>query len=148
MAYFIVAKGQPKQYVYKIAADDAAADNLYCSWEIYDKVPVTESEFNNFKNGTRDITGHDGTNYTYKVLDTTFEAQDALEGCTSSTMAVIDNWLNMSSNDSHPDRAAWESYRDTLKNFDHSSVSYPLNKSWEKYCEDNSITYYNLFQLP
>ena len=31
---------------------------------------------------------------------------------------------------------------------DYDSLSYPLNKGWEKYCEDNSISYLHALQIP
>ena len=35
-----------------------------------------------------------------------------------------------------------------VDSFDVSSISFPLNKSWEKHCEENSITYVHPLQLP
>ena len=39
-------------------------------------------------------------------------------------------------------------YKEYLETFDSSSVSFPLNKTWEKYCEENSITFYHPLQIP
>ena len=36
-------------------------------------------------------------------------------------------------------------YKNYLSNFDYSSLTYPLNISWEEYCSINSITYYHCF---
>lgn len=38
-------------------------------------------------------------------------------------------------------------YNNYLDTFDTSTVSYPI-VTWEKYCQDNGITYINLLQLP
>ncbi len=38
-------------------------------------------------------------------------------------------------------------YNNYLNTFDTSTVTYPIN-TWEKYCQDNGITYLNLLQLP
>ena len=38
-------------------------------------------------------------------------------------------------------------YSNYLDTFDTSTVTYPIIK-WEKYCQDNGITYLNLLQLP
>ena len=40
------------------------------------------------------------------------------------------------------------SYKDTLEAFDTSTITYPLNSSWEKYCSDNSITFLHPLQIP
>ena len=39
-------------------------------------------------------------------------------------------------------------YNNYLKNFDYDSLTYPLNKTWEQYCNDNSINYINPLQIP
>ena len=38
-------------------------------------------------------------------------------------------------------------YNNYLNTFDTSTVTYPII-TWEKYCQDNGITYLNLLQLP
>ena len=38
-------------------------------------------------------------------------------------------------------------YNNYLDTFDTSTVTYPI-VTWEKYCQDNGITYLNLLQLP
>lgn len=38
-------------------------------------------------------------------------------------------------------------YSNYLSTFDTSTVTYPIT-SWEKYCQDNGITYLNLLQIP
>ena len=38
-------------------------------------------------------------------------------------------------------------YKNYLNTFDTATVSYPI-VNWEKYCQDNEITYLNLLQLP
>ena len=38
-------------------------------------------------------------------------------------------------------------YNNYLNTFDTATVSYPI-VTWEKYCQDNGITYLNLLQLP
>jgi|GEM_PF-3580199 len=39
------------------------------------------------------------------------------------------------------------SYSNYLDTFDTSTVTYPI-VNWEKYCQDNGITYLNLLQIP
>jgi hypothetical protein len=41
-----------------------------------------------------------------------------------------------------------QTYSDTLNSFDYSTITFPLNKHWEEYCEDNSIQYIHPLQLP
>jgi hypothetical protein len=48
----------------------------------------------------------------------------------------------------HPDASLFTTYKNVVDSFDPSTVTFPLNKSWEKHCEDSSIPYINLLQLP
>jgi len=52
------------------------------------------------------------------------------------------------SNSSKSLYASINDYNNYLKNFDYDSLTYPLNKTWEQYCNDNSINYINPLQIP
>ena len=52
---------------------------------------------------------------------------------------------NNSSKAIHSDIQNYSNYIDNTLQM--ASLTYPLNSSWEKYCEDNSITYVNPLQI-
>ena len=39
-------------------------------------------------------------------------------------------------------------YLNYLETLDYSSISFPIDKSWENYCEENSIPYLHPLQIP
>jgi len=41
-----------------------------------------------------------------------------------------------------------QTYYNTLNNLDYSIINFPLNKTWEEYCEENSIQYLHYLQIP
>jgi len=41
-----------------------------------------------------------------------------------------------------------QAYYNYLVNLDLSTLSFPMSNTWEKYCSDNSITYYHPLQIP
>jgi len=41
-----------------------------------------------------------------------------------------------------------QTYLNTLNSFDTSTITYPLESTWEKYCVDNSITFLHPLQIP
>lgn len=51
-------------------------------------------------------------------------------------------------NSSQPLYLEAQNYYDTLQNIDYDTLSIPPNKTWETYCEENSISYLNPLQLP
>jgi hypothetical protein len=160
MAYFILNPNETnKTNVYKIAADDDAKAKLLLSSD-HISVDVSDSEFNNLRNNTKIITGHNGSNYTYddnpatssdspedsdsvpSIHETAAQLRSELDGI----VAVCNSFLE--SNSGHAWYSSIETYRNYCRDFDESSITYPLTKSWEKYCEDNSTTYYHPLQIP
>ena len=53
---------------------------------------------------------------------------------------------NNSSKAIHSDIQNYLNYIDNTLQM--ASLTYPLNSSWEKYCEDNSISYLHPLQIP
>ena len=51
-------------------------------------------------------------------------------------------------NSSNSMLTACSNYKNYLETLDYSSLSFPLNSNWEKYCQDNSITYLHPLQIP
>ena len=156
MAYFILNPNETnKTNVYKIAADDDAKAKLLLSSD-HISVDVSDSEFNNLRNNTKIITGHNGSNYTYddnpatssdspedsdsvpSIHETAAQLRSELDGI----VAVCNSFLE--SNSGHAWYSSIETYRNYCRDFDESSITYPLTK----YCEDNSTTYYHPLQIP
>ena len=144
MAYVLVDNGRDKTDVNRICLDDASLANFNVPSNIQ-KVSITTSEFNNLKNGTKVISGHDGTNYSFADSSHSFTEQ-ALKDYHQDVIQRCNDFLN-----SNPSNSLWSNikdYRDLLLDYDYSSITFNLDKSWEKYCEDNSITYFHPLQIP
>ena len=77
-----------------------------------------------------------------KANETAAQLRSELDGI----VAVCNSFLE--SNSGHAWYSSIETYRNYCRDFDESSITYPLTKSWEKYCEDNSTTYYHPLQIP
>ena len=41
-----------------------------------------------------------------------------------------------------------KNYYEYLQNLDYSTITYPINYSWEKYCNDNGISFFHPLQIP
>ena len=144
MAYIISSDSTPTN-ISKIAENDAAKDKLYLS-PLNVVHTISDSDFANLKNVTKVVSGYESDNFVYTDANTHWDTEEELTSYINSKITVIGSTLERYPE--HADASSWTTYKNVLENFDTSTVSYPLNTSWEKYCEDNSITYINLLELP
>lgn len=72
--------------------------------------------------------------------------EDELKKYFKSVISLIKSFIV--SNRQHPLRNDLKNYKIYLEDFDFSSLNFPVTGNWEKYCEDNSITYYHPLQIP
>jgi len=144
MAYLITAD-EDKTKLYRIAANDTAKDNLNLAKQNVAHT-ISDSEFNNLRNNTKFLSGHNGTNFTFSDMGHEFLNESILKDYLADVSKVVGNAINNYPN--HPDNNAWSTYKTLIDSYATSSLTYPLNKSWEQHCEANSITYFNLLQLP
>ena len=144
MAYIITAD-ETKTNVSGIARDASARDNMEMSAPCIAH-EISEADFNNLKNSTKRVSDHDGTNFVYVDMITEFEEENDL----TNYLVVVSNAVSeiIKKYPEHPDMTIWTTYKDLIDNFDKSTITFPLATSWEKYCEDNSISYFNLLELP
>ena len=119
---------------------------------------ASDSDFTGMKTNMQEITAFDGTNYTIQdrpsqtfFKDATYTengltinqtAKEQLQQYFSNTIIPRINSF-VAANPGNFRVAPMNTYKNYLQSFDFDSVTYPLMIPWEKYCEDNSITYLN-----
>ena len=93
----------------------------------------------------------DGTTITFEdnpdpqVYNNSDELQEYINDIRDAMKRFIKNAnANTQSKTLYTQVVNYENYLDTL---DTSTITFPIN-TWEKYCEDNGITYLNLLQIP
>ena len=132
----------------KIAKDDTDKNEQNLSSEIYSSIDISDSNFLKLKKSRATVT-IDGDNVTINdVASTTFEDSNALTLEIDSIKYSLKQFLDISSNSSKAIYSVAQTYYNTLDIFDVSTISFPLNKTWEEYCEENSITYIHPLQIP
>lgn len=165
MAYFILNPNETDYTnVYRIAANDADKNNLNLDTENI-TVDVSDSDFNNLRDNMKVISSWNGTNYTFvDALPTEndpnnppedpgsspafFSAADQVSAHINDVIGICNSFMDAPNNASNPLFSSIESYKNYLTGFDTSTLSFPMNISWEKYCEDNGISYYHPLQIP
>ena len=150
-----------------IAANDSDRDALNIMQSLCVIKDISDSNFTKLQLNTAGIT-YDGTNVTItdyddgltraannlnrQVSDSTkdklinFGAQADLDGYLKNITDRLGDFVkNNSSNSMY---TVCNNYLTYLNSLDTSSLSYPLGKSWEQYCTDNSISFVHPLQIP
>lgn len=141
MAYFIFNNNS----LFKISSNDTDRSNLNIIEDDYIIKNVSDENFNDVKLHKKTATL---VNDSVVITDmsNSFLNQKQLEHYFKNIISAIDSFLG--SNENHPMFNDIETYKSTLEVFDTSSITYPYDKSWEEYCNDNSITFISPLQIP
>lgn len=152
MAYFYFNSLEPTNSQTLISIVENSADQqYYVDQPNVTIIEVNSEDFIKVKSCNSTITSYDGTNFTFEHDDPVIPAEDrgVQEQITTyhnSLSERINEWLE--NNSEHSKASEWTSYKNYIDNFDVSSVTWPLGLCWEEYCQNNSITYKNLLELP
>ena len=134
----------------RIAANETEKNELTAINTSHSTIDISDSDFIKFKVGV-DLFTIDGDTITFS--DNTDPGEIANAEDLFSYLKDLRNTLTRFIDNANANTQAKTlytqvvNYRNYLDTFDTSTVSYPII-SWEKYCQDNSITYLNLLQLP
>ena len=131
--------------VVKISTDSDAS-NLNLNVDNHTVENISDSDFNSLRQRSK-IVSLSGDSVTFEDASVTYDNQDQLSDYLNNNLIpIMDQFLQ--NNESNGMYDAINNYKNICKNTDLSTITYPLNSSWEKYCEDNSITYYHPLQIP
>ena len=124
MAYLIV---NDQNGLYKISENDTDKNNLNCTFPPYTTIDISDADFLKVKQNIVNINISDGS---------------------ATFTDITDSNLSITDNISNPFYTPCQNYCNYLETLDYSNITFPLNKTWEQYCEDNSITYFHPLQIP
>jgi hypothetical protein len=134
----------------RIAANETEKNELTAMNTPHSVIEISDSDFINFKIDMQGFT-IDGDTITFiendgpQVYNNADELYDYLLQLRNSLKTFINNAnANTQSKTLYTQVVNYNNFLDT---FDPSTITYPIN-TWEKYCQDNGITYLNLLQLP
>lgn len=135
--------------IYKIASNDTERDEVSAAIPPYVATEISDSDFSKIKKNIAVVSISGGT-VSITDLDTSsiiFQDEDELKGYIETLKPLMQSFIQKD-NESKSLYSTINSYLTTLNTHDYSSITYPLNNTWEKYCEDNSIDYINTLQIP
>jgi|TARA_R110000803_G_scaffold53828_3_gene110402 hypothetical protein len=141
MAYLIFNNSND---LVKIAANDSDRDSLNLILTQHSVVSVSDSDFLKVRTGAS-FASYDGTNATITEAENYFN-EESLKKYFENVVSLLNSFLSENMDNSLYDDM--NNYKNYLLSFDTSSVTLPLNKSWEEYCNENSIVFYHPLQIP
>jgi hypothetical protein len=141
MAKVILSNGS----VYRISADSDISSHPVN--DVHTQMDLTNDDFNSVRLNQKDISVSDG------VLNTSdaehnFQNEEELKNYIDSVIKNLNIFLDNDLNSSNPMFNSLQTYRTFLNQFDVSTITFPYEKSWEEYCNDNSITFFHPLQIP
>ena len=144
MSYVITIEG----HVYNIAANLLEKDDLNVSYNTATAIEISDADFLKVKKNIAEITiSGDTATITDLGEAITFIDEVSLKNYIDILLWKITAFID-AGNTSKILFSDINNYKNNLENLDLSTITFPLNSSWEQYCETNSITYLHLLQIP
>lgn len=142
MAYLIF---NSHNNIVKIASNDSDRDSLNIVLTDHTIKDVSDSDFLKIRTGAA-VATYDGTNVTITDTGNTTFDETVLKFIFNDLIKTITAFLE--NNQSNSLYVGINNYKEYLENFDTSTLTFPVDKSWEEYCNENSITFYHPLQIP
>jgi len=141
---FIIRNGNG---IYRIAETETHKNEQNVSYSPFTTLEITSDDFSKLKKNVAHATVS-GDTVTIEDTSVSFNNLNILKSYHTDLKQNIKQFLKGSSNQNKTLYSAAESYHNTLSSFDYSTITFPLEQSWEEYCEANSITYLHPLQIP
>jgi len=144
MAYLIV---NDQNCIYKIAANDTDKNSLNCTFPPYTTIDISDADFLKVKQNIVNINISDGSATFTDINDPDLSiTEQELKDYHERSIKYFEQFLRH--NPSNSFYTPCKNYCNYLETLDYSSITFPINKTWEQYCEDNSIIYFHPLQIP
>ena len=144
MAYVITTHDN---LVTRIAANDDDKNNLNCHFPPYQSIDISDEDFIKLKSNVAHATISDGSVVINENGAQPIQDVKDLTEYLNMVKGVLSNFINLNQTD-NPFHERAQNYYNYLDTLDTSGMTFPTETNWEKYCQDNGITYLNTLQLP
>lgn len=146
MAYVIELNNEVKN----IAENETAKNNCIYSFPPAVAHEISDENFSKLRKNLATASVSGGvlsiTEHSEYATDVLCEDQAQLKTYIDPIIKKLNSYLrNHPTSDNIYSNA--ESYRNSLNSLDYSTLTFPFVGTWEKYCEDNSITYLHPLQI-
>ncbi len=144
MAYAITLNNN----LLRIAANETEKNELTALLTPHTEINISDSDYLLIKQNIANFVIDGDTMTVNEDSDGTMDVDQLQEHLTSIKKSI--NRFKTNANTNTQSKTLYTQfidYNNYLETFDVATVTFPI-VSWEKYCQDNGITYLNLLQLP
>ena len=148
MSYFIFLKNfdNLENTLYKIAENQSDLNSLNIIQSDYKIIETSQENFNAIKYGTKISLKYNNNDISYINQESSFFNKQALQNYVNLIKNDIKEFIK--NNPNHVLTNRWNDYFNQLNLLNLDSITYPLNKSLEKYFNDLEQPSYSILQLP
>tara|TARA_R110000824_G_scaffold123594_3_gene281581 strand:- start:1085 stop:1519 length:435 start_codon:yes stop_codon:yes gene_type:complete len=134
--------------VLNIAENENEKNDLNLDFSSCTSIEISSDDFNNIKKSLVffEITG-DSVSFTTDP-NPGFKNEELLKGHIEPIKDKLKQFTKVKTNSSKILHTAAVNYLNVLNSVDFSTITFPYQKTWEQHCEDNSIQYLNVLQIP
>ena len=144
MAYAITLNNN----LLRIAANETEKNELTALLTPHTEISISDSDYLLIKQNIANFVINGDTMTINEDSDGTMDVDQLQEHLTGVKKTINTFKTNANANtQSKTLYTQFVNYNNYLETFDVATVTFPI-VSWEKYCQDNGITYLNLLQLP
>lgn len=113
----------------------------------YKIVTVSQSDFDGIIDQSKYVQDFDGTNVTIVDADGSgYPSESDFKNLVDQTREILVEWERGHS--SHADYNSWRTFRIAIEALDYTTITFPTTKNFKTICEEQSITWKNIIQLP
>tara|TARA_R110000822_G_scaffold162084_1_gene302425 strand:+ start:745 stop:1179 length:435 start_codon:yes stop_codon:yes gene_type:complete len=144
MAYAITLNNN----LLRIAANETEKNELTALLTPHTEINISDSDYLLIKQNIANFVIDGDTMTINEDSDATMDVDQLQEHLTSVKKSI--NLFKTNANANTQSKTLYTqfiNYNNYLETFDIATVTFPI-VSWEKYCQDNGITYLNLLQIP
>ena len=140
-AYFTKDVGQ----IYRVAENEDAKSLINCKEQDYTVATIDDNLFQDIIKSKKWIRYENDAVVAEDIDFDGYPNSDVLKQVLNSTLELVKPWTW--NNQNHPRYNDVQNYCNLLQDFDTSTITFPMNQTWEEYCEDNLITFFHSLQL-
>lgn len=132
-------------HVHRVAEDEDSKSIINCKEEDYIVISISDNLFQNVIKSKKWIRYENNAVVEENIdFPDGYENSDILKKDLTIKYKSIVPWTW--NNQNHPKYNDIKNYCNLIKDFDTTTLTFPMMQTWEEYCESNSITFFHPLQ--
>lgn len=134
--------------LFNIVENENQKNDLNYDLSSYISLTISQEDFNNIKKNLASPILTDGTLSLISRTAPFYDEEQQLKSYIDNVKNEIKSFIKVESNNNKILYNTAINYFNTLETFNTSTITFPMDISWEQHCENNSIDYLHPLQIP